>query len=285
MSADNLVELQEVHKSFIIGEEEVEIVHGISFKISSGDFLVIFGPSGCGKSTTLHIILGLEPPTSGKVTFLGKDLYSFTPDERAAIRKKHVGMVYQQANWIKSLNVIDNVAFPLTLTGMSKSERDKKAVEVLEMVEMADRVKQFPTELSAGQQQRIALARALVSDPELIIADEPTGNLDSKASEEMMGLFKKLNQEEKRTIVMVTHDLEYLKYATRAVNIIDGKIAGEYKEGDKELDGKMISKRGHVSATVSSAREKEEITEIIKSTKDQKPNQKTEKKGQGSKLT
>ena len=246
MSQTNLVELKDIHKSFIIGREEVEIVRGVSFNIYKGDFLIIFGPSGCGKSTTLHIILGLESPSSGKVTFLGKDLYSFNADERAALRKKHIGMVYQQSNWVKSLNVIDNVGFPLMLMGISKKERDKRSLEVLKMVEMDERINQFPTELSAGQQQRVALARALVSDPELIVADEPTGNLDSKASEEMMNLFKKFN-DEGRTIIMVTHDLEYLRYATRTVNIIDGKVAGQYKKGDKALQAKMVSKRGNGS--------------------------------------
>ncbi len=246
-----VVQVNDIYKSFTVGTQELEILKGISFKINQGDFLIIFGPSGCGKSTVLNTLLGLEPPTKGNVTFLGKDLYKYNSDERAQIRKKDIGMVYQQSNWIKALNVIENVRFPLTLSGVSTVESEKKAMELLETVKMQGLAHQVPTELSSGQQQRVSLTRALITDPAMIIADEPTGNLDSKAGNEVMDLFKEFNKRGK-TVVMVTHDLEYLSYATKAVNMLDGKVIGEYKAGDKELEKKSISKKRNNLAEVKS---------------------------------
>lgn len=242
-----ILELTDVFKSFTLGSEEVEIIKGVSFQVKKGDFVVLFGPSGCGKSTVLNMSLGLEPPSKGSIKFLGKDFYeNLNDDDRAQIRKKEVGMVYQQSNWVKSLNVIENVYFPLTLRGESIENREKKAWDVLKLVGIEQGAYQVPTELSAGQQQRISLARALISEPSLIVADEPTGNLDSKAGEEIMTLFQEFNKKG-RTVVMVTHDLEYLKYATRSINMSDGKVIGEYKQNDTKLKKKIISKRGNIS--------------------------------------
>ena len=220
------------------------MLKGISFQVHKGDFLILFGPSGCGKSTVLNTILGLEPPTKGKVTFLGNDLYKYNDDERAEIRKKDIGMVYQQSNWIKALNVIENVCFPLTLSGILPSEAEKKAMELLKMVNMEHAAIQVPTELSSGQQQRISLTRALITDPAVIIADEPTGNLDSKAGIDIMNLFKEFNNKG-TTVIMVTHDLEYLPYSTRSVSMLDGQIEGLYKAGDPALKKLGVSKKIH----------------------------------------
>lgn len=241
--ANKILQLTGVYKSFILGDQEVEIIKGISFEVIEGQFIILFGPSGCGKSTVLNILLGLEIPNKGDVVFLGKSLYNFSEDERAQIRKKNVGMVYQQANWVKSLNVLENVYFPLTLRGVSQTEREKRAWEMLKMVGMEQGAHQRPTELSSGQQQRVSLARALISDPVLIIADEPTGNLDSKASEEIMELFRQFNERGK-TVIMVTHDLEYLKFATKSVNMADGVVVGEYLASDPKLKSLSLSKRG-----------------------------------------
>lgn len=241
--ANKILQLTDIYKSFILGDQEVEIIKGISFEVIEGQFIILFGPSGCGKSTVLNILLGLEIPNKGEVIFLGKSLYNFNEDERAQIRKKNVGMVYQQANWVKSLNVLENVYFPLTLRGVSQIEREKKAWEMLKMVGMEKGAHQHPTELSSGQQQRVSLARALISDPVLIIADEPTGNLDSKASEEIMELFRQFNERGK-TVIMVTHDLEYLKFATKSVNMADGVVVGEYLANDSKLKSLSLSKRG-----------------------------------------
>lgn len=240
---EQILSLKNIHKSFMLGSLETQIIKGAGFDVYRGDFMILFGPSGCGKSTMLNILLGLEPPTKGEVFFLGKNLYASNDDERAQIRKQKVGIVYQQSNWVKSLNVIENVYFPLTLRGLGEEERRKKALEVLKLVGMENGALQNPAELSSGQQQRISLARALISDPALIVADEPTGNLDSKASEDIMALFKQFNEQGK-TVIMVTHDLEYLKFASRSVNMSDGVVLAEYEANDPRLKALSISKRG-----------------------------------------
>lgn len=243
MATEQILTLTDIHKTFNLGMQESQIIKGASFTVNRGDFLVIFGPSGCGKSTMLNILLGLEPPTKGEVFFLGKNLYSFSEDERAQMRKQQVGIVYQQSNWVKSLSVIENVYFPLMLRGLPEEERVQRATEMLKMVGMEQGATQNPAELSGGQQQRVSLARALISDPALIVADEPTGNLDSKASEEIMALFKQFNTQGK-TVIMVTHDLEYLKFASRSVSMSDGVIVAEYSADDKRLKGLIVSKKG-----------------------------------------
>lgn len=239
-----IVEIKNVFKNFSLGVQDVEIIKDVSFSIKAGEFVILFGPSGCGKSTVLNILLGLEPPTRGDVSFEGKPLYTLSEDERAQLRKQKVGMVYQQSNWVKSLNVLQNVYFPLTLRGVPQEERERKAMEMLRLVGMEQGAHQGPTELSSGQQQRVSLARALISDPVLIVADEPTGNLDSKASREIMTLFKEFHQRGK-TVVMVTHDLEYLNYASSSVSMSDGTIKDHYKGGDPRLKQLSISKRGN----------------------------------------
>lgn len=261
--AEVILELNNVHKSFDLGAESVEIIKGVNFKVYKGDFVILFGPSGCGKSTVLNMSLGLEVPTEGSIQFLGKDLYSYNEDQRADLRKKEVGMVYQQSNWVKSLNVIENVYFPLTLKSEPMEKRVSKAMEILKMVGMENSAYQTPTELSSGQQQRISLSRALITEPSLIIADEPTGNLDSITGEAIMTLFKELNQEG-RTVIMVTHDLEYLKYATRSINMSDGLIIGEYKPDDEKLKKLSVSKRGNVAVNQSEVTEKEVAKEQAK---------------------
>lgn len=247
----NIVQLTDIYKSFTLGEQEVEVIKGVSFAITEGDFVILFGPSGCGKSTVLNILLGLETPTKGNVLFEEESLYSLTEDERAQLRKQKVGMVYQQSNWIKSLNVIENVAFPLLLRGVSQSEREQKAIEVLKLVEMEQATYQIPSELSSGQQQRVSLARALVSDPVLLVADEPTGNLDSVAGDYVMQLFQKFNGQGK-TVIMVTHDLEYLSFATSSINMSDGSVIGHYKAGDVNLKKLSHSKRGRTRQEIAS---------------------------------
>lgn len=251
------LEIKNVRKTFSIGDSEIEIIKGVSFNVRQGDFVIVFGPSGCGKSTILNILLGLEPPTQGMVNFLSKDLYKMTEDDRAQVRKKEVGTVYQQSNWIKALTVMENVSFPLTLQGVDQEERRKRAEEALALVEMTQAIDQIPTELSAGQQQRISLARALITKPSLLVADEPTGNLDSKASEDIMELFKSFNQRG-HTVVMVTHDLEYLKYASRSIQISDGEIVQEHKANSETLKKLAVSKRGNID---SSKKAEEEVSD------------------------
>lgn len=242
-----LFQVQQVSKSFHVATADVPVLKNISFDVKAEDFLVIFGPSGCGKSTLLHTMLGLEEPTVGKVLFLGKNLYNgVTEDERSDFRKQHAGMVYQQPNWIRSLTVSENVAFPLQLLGEDKTVALEKAKQALGMVEMLDWASYIPTELSSGQQQRVALARALVTNPEVIIADEPTGNLDYESGQELMQLLTSLNKKARKTVVMVTHDLEYLRFAKTAVRMFNGQIVGVYGENDQEkLMSEIRGKRGN----------------------------------------
>ncbi|GAB4158251.1 MAG: ABC transporter ATP-binding protein [Candidatus Dojkabacteria bacterium] len=239
-----LVEASKIRKSFFVRTATIEVLHSVDLSIQQGEFLVIYGPSGCGKSTLLHIILGLELPSSGNIRFNRVDLYgSLSEDERANLRKKSIGMVYQQPNWIKSLTVYQNIMFALKLNGVSDNEAASRATDVLELVQMSDWSDYFPMELSSGQQQKVSLARAIVTDPEIIIADEPTGNLDYESGEELMKLLKELNEKGK-TVVMVTHDLEYLKYAERAVQMFNGKIVEEIDNPKKKLSQFLTLKRG-----------------------------------------
>lgn len=249
METKKIISATDIIKVFKVGLQDVQVLKSVSLDVDDGDFMIIFGPSGCGKSTLLHIILGLEPPTSGKVIFSGSDMYDRTSeDDRSSVRKQLVGMVYQQPNWIKSLKVAENVAFPLMLLGLEKVEAYQKALEVLKAVSMQDWAEYYPTELSSGQQQRIALARSLINDPKIIIADEPTGNLDYESGQEMMQLLYDVNQKQGKTIIMVTHDLEYMKFAKTAVRMLDGQII-EKLHGNKKtkLTGSLKSKRLKVS--------------------------------------
>jgi len=251
-----IIQVKNLDKFFEVGSQKVPVLKRITFEVKTGDFMIIFGPSGCGKSTLLHTILGLEEPSSGWVSFLGKDVYEAglgeptSEDDRAEFRKRNVGIVYQQPNWIKSLTVLQNVAFPLLLMGIGKEKRNSRALEVLQTMEMANWSSYLPSQLSSGQQQKIALSRALVTDPKVIIADEPTGNLDFDSGQELMKLLTKLNEEGK-TVVMVTHDLEYLGFANTAMKMFNGEIIGTYRGNDKEkllkvVEGKRGTGGGHV---------------------------------------
>lgn len=219
------IEVIGLTKIFQVGSQNVTVLKDINFTVKSGNFDIIIGPSGSGKSTLLHSILGLENPTKGTVRLLGKDLYSnINEDDRSDFRKKHVGMVYQQPHWVKSINVLANVALPLMLLGEKKEAREHKAVEMLKMMHMENWSHHHPSELSSGQQQKVALSRALITNPELIVADEPTGNLDMDSGKELLEILRNLSKDLKKTVLMVTHDLMSLKYADDAVKVVDGKI-------------------------------------------------------------
>lgn len=240
-----VMKLTNVNKFFKVGDQDIHILKDVNATIKEMEFCIIFGPSGSGKSTMLHTLLGLEPPTSGNVYLMKSDMAQMDADTAAVFRTTRIGMVYQQPNWVKSLTVIENVAFPMYLLGYMPSEAAIKAMQMLELVGMTEWRDHMPTELSAGQQQRISLARALINDPIVIVADEPTGNLDTQSGEELMYLLSRLNKEHRRTVVMVTHDLEYLKYATRVVRLVDGQVMDEYAGADiDELRKKIVGKRG-----------------------------------------
>ncbi|WKZ30904.1 MAG: ABC transporter ATP-binding protein [Candidatus Dojkabacteria bacterium] len=226
------ITVSDVRKVFKVGEQDVEVLKGVSLAINRGEFTILFGPSGCGKSTLLHLILGLEDPTAGEVDFMGVKLSgSNDPNFTSTFRKLNIGMVYQQSLWVKSLSVRENVALPLMLAGTNKNQALNRSIEMLRMVGMLDWADYFPTELSAGQQQRTAMARALVNDPEVIVADEPTGNLDFESGKDMMSLFYKLNHELGKTVILVTHDLEYLIYADKAFQMLDGQVIATHDKG------------------------------------------------------
>lgn len=240
-----VMKLTNVNKFFKVGEQDIHILKDVNATIKEMEFCIIFGPSGSGKSTMLHTLLGLEPPTSGVVSLMKSDMALMQADQAAVFRTTRIGMVYQQPNWVKSLTVVENVAFPMYLLGYLPAEASAKAKAMLELVGMEDWGDHMPSELSAGQQQRISLARALINDPIVIVADEPTGNLDTQSGEELMYLLSRLNKEHRRTVVMVTHDLEYLKYASRVVRLVDGRVVDEYSgKRIEELRGKVIGKRG-----------------------------------------
>lgn len=243
---NDIITLQNIKKNFTLGTQTVPVLKGINLTVPQNEFLVITGPSGCGKSTLLHTILGLEIPSEGTVHILNKDIYSGTSeDDRSDFRKTHIGMVYQQPNWIRSLNVLENVAFPLLLQGIAREECLKRAYEELRVIRMETFSQNKPSELSGGQQQRVALARALTPNPEILVADEPTGNLDFSSGQEIMELLVNLNKTKQKTVVMVTHDLEYLKYASNAIQMLDGAIVKTYGKSDIENFQKTIqTKRG-----------------------------------------
>jgi len=240
-----LLAVNDLYKSFPVGNQQVPVLKGINLAVWPGDFVILFGPSGCGKSTLLHTALGLEPPTKGKVLVEGKDFYQHDEDHRSAYRKHKIGMIYQQPLWVRALNVLDNVAFPLFLLGIAEETARQKARASLKSVGMEDWAEYWPTELSSGQQQKVSLARALVINPILIAADEPTGNLDTVSGQELMETFLRLNQEGK-TIMMITHDLEYLKYASRIFHMVDGKIVESLERKKKQRLVAVSGKRGGV---------------------------------------
>lgn len=246
---DYVIEIKNIVKVFKVGTQNVLVLDNVSMTVNEGDFLIIYGPSGCGKSTLLHVLLGLEEPTSGEIYVFNKNIYNNTSeDDRSEFRKNNIGMIYQQPNWVKSLSVLENIAFPLLLLGLDKMSANQKAAQLLTSIGMMDWADYFTSELSSGQQQKIALARALIIDPKIIVADEPTGNLDFKSGQELMQLLSAHNENGK-TVIMVTHDLEYLKYARQAVKMFNGRIVEEDKKINKEtiMNG-IKTKRGRLTA-------------------------------------
>lgn len=219
----HLIEFKDIYKIYEMGDQEVHAVDGISFTVDKGEFAAIIGTSGSGKSTCMNIIGCLDVPTSGTYLLNGKDVGKMNNDELAEIRNEMLGFVFQQYNLLPKLNVIDNVKLPLLYSGMGESEQNKRAMAALERVGLADKCKNKPSQLSGGQQQRVSIARALAGNPSVILADEPTGALDSRTSKEVIDFFKQLN-ESGNTIVLITHDNSIAAQAKRVIRIQDGKI-------------------------------------------------------------
>ena len=233
-----VIQVKNLYKVFRVGNERVRALNGVDLTIYKGEFCAIVGTSGSGKSTMLNMLAGLEKPTKGEVIIAGQHLEKMSENQLVKFRREKVGFIFQSFNLLGTMNAIENVALPLTFRGVNKKVREEKAVKMLKLVGLPKHMKHRPNEMSGGQQQRVGVARALVLDPEIIFADEPTGNLDSNTSAEVLKLMRKVVQEQNQTMVMVTHDNHLAGFADRIFHIIDGKIVkvenrSEYKEEEE----------------------------------------------------
>lgn len=229
-----ILETQNLTKIYGSGETAVTALKDISLTVNAGEFVAVMGPSGCGKSTLLHLVGGLDRPTSGEVLLDGEALSKLNDDRITAARRRRIGFVFQFFNLLPILSALDNAALPLVLDGLNSSEAHRRAAEWLTRFGLEGRLNHRPDQLSGGQQQRVAIARALVTEPALILADEPTGNLDSRSSDEIVGLLRKVANEFGRAVLMVTHDPRLAAYADRIIFLKDGRIVDETR-----LEGKM----------------------------------------------
>lgn len=228
----SIIRLENIVKKFYIGQpNELEILHGISLEVEDGEFVSIVGPSGSGKSTLMNMIGVLDRPTSGEYILDGIDVGKADDKKLSEIRNQKIGFVFQTYNLIPKTNALKNVELPMLYGGVERKKRIARAKELLELVEMSDREKHLPEELSGGQKQRVAIARAMANDPAIILADEPTGALDSKTGRLVMDLFHKLNKEKKKTIILITHSMELASETDRIISIRDGNIVGVSKGG------------------------------------------------------
>ncbi len=225
----SFIQVQNLHRHFQMGTETVHALDGVDVAIAQGDFMGIVGPSGSGKSTLLYLIGGLDQPTSGEIWVDGTDIAALDENHLAQYRQKSIGFIFQSFNLIPTMTALQNVEFPMIFARVMPHERIERAKHALEMVGLGDRIHHRPTELSGGQQQRVSIARSLVNNPDIILADEPTGNLDSKSGGEVIGILQQLNQAEGRTIIMVTHDQSLLAATTRHLQILDGRILADIR--------------------------------------------------------
>jgi ABC-type lipoprotein export system ATPase subunit len=238
-----IIQVKNLSHEFVLPNNEIsKILHEVSFEINHGGFTIIHGPSGSGKSTLLNIIVGLIPPTTGQVIINQQDIHTLSADERAHFRSIRMGLVHQANYWVKSLSVIENVAMPLYMTGMGRKEAHKIAMDMLNEIGLAKYANYHPTVLSGGQQQRVSMARALISDPTLIVADEPTGNLDSKNGDMIMNLLNHIRKEKGKTILLVTHDLRYLPFSDHQLSIQDGVVTESHHRSSSHLTN---ANKGH----------------------------------------
>ena len=228
-----VIQLDHIHKTYTMGDVEVHALRGVSLTIRKGEFVAIMGASGSGKSTTMNIIGCLDRPTRGTYILDGEDVSQMSKDQRADIRCQKIGFVFQGFNLLSRTSALENVELPMLYLGVDAAQRRQRAMESLAAVGLAGREQNHPNQLSGGQQQRVAVARSLVNNPALILADEPTGNLDSRTSVEVMEIFQRLNRERGITLVLVTHELDIAQYADRVVVFKDGKIKSDYQVQDK----------------------------------------------------
>ncbi len=232
----NIIETKKLHKIYRVGESSVHALAGVSVTVREGEFLAITGTSGSGKSTLLNMLAGLESVSAGEVVVAGKHLETMNENDLVRFRREQVGFIFQSFNLIPTMTAQENVALPLSFRGEDKGERLKKARDMLDIVGLLSHAGHLPLQMSGGQQQRVGIARALVVDPKIIFADEPTGNLDSRNGEEIIELLRRVSEEQHKTIVMVTHDLELAKKSDRIIHIKDGRITNE----EMTLEGKAL---------------------------------------------
>jgi len=226
MPVDYIIETRSVTKTYKMGKQEFRALNGVSLSVKKSDFLAIMGPSGSGKSTLMNLLGCLDRPTSGEILLAGERTSDMNDNELAEVRSKKIGFIFQTFNLVPTLNALRNVALPMVFGGISKADREKRAYDLLKKVGIENWATHLPSELSGGQQQRVAIARALANDPLIILADEPTGNLDRKTGEQVMNLLSSITREEK-TVLLVTHDHSLKKYTNRVVNMLDGRISGK----------------------------------------------------------
>jgi putative ABC transport system ATP-binding protein len=224
---DNVLVVKDVWKIYDLGEVKVEAARGVNFTIKDGEFVAIMGPSGSGKSTIMHLIGCLDKPTRGSIYLGGEDVSKYSSNELAEVRGKRIGFVFQSFNLITSLDAMENVTLPLMFDSSSVKNREEKAREYLTLVGLSHRLKNLPGQMSGGERQRVAVARALINNPNIILADEPTGALDSKTGKEIMDLLADLNKKQKKTIIIVTHDDTVAKYAQRVIRFKDGQVISQ----------------------------------------------------------
>jgi putative ABC transport system ATP-binding protein len=224
-----VISVKNLVKTYAVGEVEVKALRGVNLEVQRGEFLAVTGPSGSGKSTFMHIIGCLDRPTSGQYLLDGQDVSKMSKDALAAVRNKKIGFVFQGFNLLSRTSALDNVELPLLYggNGLKTSERHKRALEMLSLVGLGDRADHHPNQLSGGQQQRVAIARALINNPSILLADEPTGNLDTRTSIEVMGIFQRLNHAHGITVVLITHELDIAEYGSRTVSFRDGHVVAD----------------------------------------------------------
>ncbi|MDO8664295.1 MAG: ABC transporter ATP-binding protein [Candidatus Liptonbacteria bacterium] len=236
MNLSPLIKITSLEKTYRDEGEPTPALRGVSFSVDNGEFVAIMGPSGCGKSTLLHILGFLDRQTEGTYEFEGRSMDSYTDEELAHVRNKKMGFVFQTFNLLPRLTVLENVKLPLLYSGIKESLWGEKAKQAIEAVGLTHRINHESSKLSGGEKQRVAIARALVNDPQVIFADEPTGNLDSKSGQAVMSIIQKLNIENKRTIILVTHETYTAEHAQRIIRLLDGKV-----ESDKSVDSRRAS--------------------------------------------
>jgi putative ABC transport system ATP-binding protein len=232
-----VIAVKNLVKTYVVGEVEVRALRGVNLEVPKGEFLAVTGPSGSGKSTFMHIVGCLDRPTSGQYFLDGQDVSRMSKDALAAVRNKKIGFVFQGFNLLSRTSALDNVELPLLYGGSTKkaSERHKRAMEVLTAVGLGNRADHHPNQLSGGQQQRVAIARALINNPSILLADEPTGNLDTRTSIEVMDIFQRLNRERGITVILITHEHDIAEYGTRIVSFRDGLVVSDRPVKDRRL--------------------------------------------------